>query len=211
MCWFALFSVSFSGVRTLVTRYKLPTPDGKFILVDARQAGQMVQDAEGTRFEVPTLLELRRLETVEESPTSAAGGWNRLLGGLFVLGAVLALAGGWAAYHYYRSLDALPRDPVAEQIAAVAVENAVVAAATPGYVPLPEQRNFHEFPAEGLYAAWRSLRDISLEEMPPPRAERIEQRRGELTRNIAIGGLVAAVGIGLIVSACFASTGRRRG
>ncbi len=195
----------------MVTRYKLPTPDGKFILVDARQAGQMVQDAAGNTLEVPTLLELKRLETVDDSPVSATGGWNPLLGGLFVLGAVLALVGCWTAYHYYRSLDELPRDPVAKQVFAVAAQHAVVAAATPGYIPLPEQRNFHEFPAARLYAAWTSLRDYPLEEMPPPMAEQIEQRRGELTRNIAIGGLVAAIGIGLIASACFASTGRKRG
>lgn len=187
------------------TRYKLPTPDGKFILVETRQAGQTVRDAAGNPLEVPTLRELQRLEPVEESSVKTAGRWNPVQGVMFVVGALLAAGGGWAGWHYYQSL---PHELAAETVALVAGRQAMIAAATPDYVPLPEQRNLHDLPASQLYAAWRTFRDYSLDELPPARTELVDQYREGLRSKITISGVVAAVGVGLLAAAFFVG-GRR--
>lgn len=191
----------------MVTRYKLPTPDGEFILVEARQAGQTVSDRQGRPVEVPTLLELKRLEAVEEAPSRRAAGWNPAQGGAFVLGTVLALLGGWAASHFYSQL---PSRLAADEVWFRAAEQSLTAAATPDFAPPPEMQEFSDLDGAQIYRAWQSFRDFSLQEIPPAVAERVEQRRTYLTTRIIIATSVAVLGLLMIGGSFLLATPKRK-
>ena len=77
-------------------RYKLPCPSCSSILpVATTQAGETLTCSCGEPVLVPTLRELKQLDTVDdETGTPKTSGWNPLRGGLFVSGIVLiAIAG----------------------------------------------------------------------------------------------------------------------
>jgi hypothetical protein len=85
-------------------RYLLPCPCGKKIPVDTAQAGQVVSCDCGRRIEVPTLLRLRLLETVDEERQSAAPRRWGVPQGLTIVGAavMLAAAAGLLVCYLYR-------------------------------------------------------------------------------------------------------------
>ena len=89
----------------MAIKYLLECPCGEKISVSASQAGQTVRCTCGKEREVPTLLELKKLETIEETPSKRSFGgeekpsnWGPVQG-VIAAGTLLSLmALGWLIY-----------------------------------------------------------------------------------------------------------------
>ncbi|MBN1590740.1 MAG: hypothetical protein JW888_14600 [Pirellulales bacterium] len=98
------------------TKYLLPCECGKNIPVESVQAGQTVRCACGRDMDVPTLLKLRSLETVEdESQGRTTARWG-VFHALAIVGATVVLATFVALVYFHWNQPVPPKDLYTEQI-----------------------------------------------------------------------------------------------
>jgi len=110
--------------------YLLECSCGKEIPVTASQAGQSIRCSCGQELEVPTLLKLKRLKTVEDEPsvlakesgTGSTGNWG-VAQGLVTVGVLITLlAVGWLVFVVLNKPPA-PKERVSDQAIERSIQN----------------------------------------------------------------------------------------
>ena len=165
----------------MANKYKLPTPDGKFLLVEPRQAGQSLRLPSGDEIEVPTLLKLRQLEQVVETTTSSedSGGWPVLQGGCFVVGAgVLLLALIIGGFRYSEA----PVPPRAE-------------------VPIELDEAFDNLAGAQLYEAWLAYEGVQFGAAGPSEIQKYDDDHTVWLRWMIGCAIAAALGLVMTIVA----------
>ena len=92
-----------SSDPNMAVKYLLPCSCGKRLLVERSGAGGRIDCDCGAKIDVPTLRDLRNLESIETASTTP--GWTRAQGSLFVL-AIVLLAGG--AFLTFKLIQSIP-------------------------------------------------------------------------------------------------------
>lgn len=169
-------------------RYQLPCPSCSSVLqVATTQAGETLVCSCGEELVVPTLRELRQLDTVEdENGRGKTSGWNPLRGALFVSGVMLLAIAGIGHWR----VDSLRQDLDTTQ---------------------PEFREM-TFDVQTLtpmraWEAWVHFREQSLQYRDTP--EFVENRRKHRELTAYLYAFWAAAGIGLILVGVSICVGRQ--
>ncbi len=165
-------------------RYQLPCPSCSAVLkVSTTQAGESLTCSCGKEVLVPTLRELRQLDTAADEISAAkTSSWSPLRGGLFVSGICLiavAAIGHWRIDGQRRELD----------------------------IAQPEFRKIsfdvQTLTLSGAWQAWTHFRDQSLDFRETPQF--VENRRKHRELTAYLYGFWTAAGVGallVIVSLC---------
>lgn len=158
---------------TVNVEYLLPCECGNRVRVSRSQAGQMVPCPCGRTLLVPTLIELRSLESVESENESipAKKPWGSRQRVLFVGLVVIAISTGFLAYFYY----ARPLPPPKS------LDLAVI------------QRGIGKLSLLDTYRVWESLQEGPSQKSPADRD--YEELYGAYQRRMAITGVFLGFGL----------------
>ena len=164
-------------------RYQFPCPScSKVLLITTSQAGETLTCSCGATVDVPTLREIRQLDTAaDEAPTQRPAAWNPTLKALFVAGMLMLAFGALGHWRVEPQRSVLVTDrPKIQEVSDEDLEN------------LPLMR---------AWSIWEAYRDVSLESReitPMFLANRAKHR--ELSLYLYFFWGLGGVGIILIVA-----------
>ena len=162
----------------MTARYLLPCACGQKVIVEPPQAGGRVRCTCGRSWEVPTMLEMAKLQRAEPRPETqrptSRWGWHQsavLLGIAIVLGTIVA------GVHIARSRPDRPAEFDVEVIRKVSRD----------LMPVEAWRR------------WRFFRENGLDRQPLPQDEQYEEKNLRWWSKVGVVLLIFVAGLGLIV------------